>query len=143
MNNHFFSIDEEGDEGAAAAGAARPNGRSRTGSTGSDVHSLFPIYEAPQQVFALPPPDLDSTAGSEWESDFEGGGGRPGSSASTHLTSVSKEQLFQMLQKSRARYHKYKGRAADVVKAYQELEAENGKIKNVMQQTQVKNAFMF
>ena len=92
-------------------------------------------------MFALPPAaDLDSTAGSEWDlSDFEGG--RPGSSAAsaTHLTSVSKEQLFQMLQKARARYHKYKGRAADVVKAYQDLEAENAKIKNVMQQTQVLN----
>ena len=97
------------------------------------TNSLFPIYEAPQQVFTLPPNDLDSTAGSEWESDFD----RPGSSASTHLTAISKEQLFQMLQKSRARYHKYKGRCADVVKAYQELEAENGKVKNVMQQTQV------
>ena len=43
-----------------------------------------------------------------------------------------------MLQKSRARYHKYKGRCTDVVKAYKELEAENGKIKNVMQQTQVR-----
>lgn len=66
MNNHFFSIDEDGDEGAGAApAAARPNGRSRTGSAGSDgLHSLFPIYEAPQQVFALPAAaDLDSTAG--------------------------------------------------------------------------------
>jgi len=43
-----------------------------------------------------------------------------------------------MLQKARTRYHKYKGRYADVAKAYTELEAENQKVKNVMQQTQVK-----
>jgi hypothetical protein len=37
----------------------------------------------------------------------------------------------------RARYHKYKGRYADVVKAYNELQGENSKVKTVMQQTQV------
>ena len=42
-----------------------------------------------------------------------------------------------MLQKARARYHKYKGRYTEVAKAYQDLERENGKIKTVMQQTQV------
>ena len=43
-----------------------------------------------------------------------------------------------MLQKTRGRYHKYKGRYSDVVRAYQDLERENGKIKTVMQQTQDK-----
>ena len=43
-----------------------------------------------------------------------------------------------MLQKTRARYHKYKGRYADVAKAYTELEEENKKVKNVMHQTQDK-----
>ncbi len=38
----------------------------------------------------------------------------------------------------RARYHKYKGRYADVIKAYTDLQNENAKVKNVMQQTQVK-----
>jgi hypothetical protein len=37
----------------------------------------------------------------------------------------------------RARYHKYKGRYADVIKAYTDLQNENAKVKNVMQQTQV------
>ena len=37
----------------------------------------------------------------------------------------------------RARYHKYKGRYADVIKAYTDLQSENAKVKNVMQQTQV------
>lgn len=72
--------------------------------------------------------DLDSTAGSEWEDD----------QSSQRLTSISKETLFQMLQKTRGRYHKYKGRYCDLVKAYQDLERENGKIKTVMQQTQDK-----
>ena len=78
MNNHFFSIDDD-DEGATAAAVQPPSGgRGRLGSAGSQSDGLnsssgglFPIYEAPQQVFALPPAvDLDSTAGSEWESDF-------------------------------------------------------------------------
>ncbi len=42
-----------------------------------------------------------------------------------------------MLQKMRSRYHKYKGRYVDVAKAYTELEAENHKVKGIMQQTQV------
>lgn len=37
----------------------------------------------------------------------------------------------------RARYHKYKGRYTDVIKAYTDLQNENAKVKNVMQQTQV------
>jgi hypothetical protein len=46
------------------------------------------------QLFSVPSSDLDSTAGSEWEAeDFAG--------SSSHLSAISKEQLFQMLQKSR------------------------------------------
>ena len=47
------------------------------------------------QLFSVPSSDLDSTAGSEWEADDFGG------SSSSHLSAISKEQLFQMLQKSR------------------------------------------
>ena len=113
------------------------------------------------------PSDLDSTAGSEWEGESNAG--------SQHLSAVSKEQLFNMLQKSRSRYrdwkisenncsningpglldllinwlkrpeinksiyryHKYKGRFSDLAQAYKDLEAENQKVKDVMQQTQV------
>ncbi len=57
--------------------------------------------QGPQSTFSLPS-DLDSSAGSEWE---DGAG-----SNSSQLGAVSKEQLFAMLQKMRARYHKYKGR---------------------------------
>ena len=95
----------------------------------TEAANLFPIYESPQQIFSFPVnADLDSTAGSEWEED---------ASSQQRLTSVSKEQLFQMLQKARARYHKYKGRYTDLSKAFQDLERENGKVKGVMQQTQV------
>merc|ERR1711997_585859 len=73
--------------------------------------------------------DLDSTTGSEWGSE---------AGSQTQLTSISKEQLFQMLQKTRSRYHKYKGRYTDVANAYKSLENENQKVKNVMQQTQDK-----
>ena len=36
-----------------------------------------------------------------------------------------------------SRYHKYKGRFTDLATAYKELEGENQKVKDVMQQTQV------
>ena len=107
--------------------------RLSSGSMTTEAANLFPIYESPQQVFNFP--DLDSTAGSEWDED--------GGSSHQHLSAISKEQLFQMLQKARARYHKYKGRYSDVAKAYQDLERENGKIKTVMQQTQVFVAALF
>ena len=42
------------------------------------------------------------------------------------------------MNKSIFRYHKYKGRFSDVAQAYKDLEAENQKIKDVMQQTQVR-----
>ncbi len=78
------------------------------------------------------PSDLDSTAGSECNWD-EGG-----NSSAAQFSAISKEQLFQMLQKMRMRYHKYKGRYADLANAYKELESENQKVRNVMQQTQVR-----
>ena len=39
------------------------------------------------------------------------------------------------------RYHKYKGRFTDLAQAYKDLEAENQKVKDVMQQTQVRDSF--
>ena len=51
------------------------------------------------QAYAFPS-DLDSTAGSEWEGESNAG--------SQHLSAVSKEQLFNMLQKSRTRYSNWK-----------------------------------
>ena len=150
-NDQFFSLGEDDDSvlttppmestptkgngnspGFEAVELSHPNGtrarRSSNSSMTAEVGNLFPIYESPQQVYSLPSAtDLDSTAGSEWEDG----------NSSAQLAAVSKEQLFQMLQKMRARYHKYKGRYADVAKAYTELENENQKVKNIMQQTQV------
>lgn len=151
-SNSFFSLTEEDDVGSngnnspskdnfssvdlannvPSTSSPVPSSRGRRLSSGSmttEAANLFPIYESPQ-AFQPPILDLDSTAGSEWEDD--------GASSTARLTSISKEQLFQMLQKSRGRYHKYKGRYSDLVKAYQDLERENGKIKTVMQQTQDK-----
>merc|ERR1711874_315329 len=68
---------------------------------------------------------MESTAGSEW-----------GEESSAQLSAITKEQMFGMLTKMRARYHKYKGRYSDIAKAYKELEVENGKVKQVMQTTQ-------
>ena len=147
-SNNFFSLTEDDDAAASEQdspaksfsnvdlqqplNSSSPVNRARRLSSSSmttEAANLFPIYESPQQVFTFNASnDLDSTAGSEWEED----------ASSQRLTSITKEQLFQMLQKSRARYHKYKGRYTDLAKAFQDLERENGKIKSVMQQTQDK-----
>lgn len=104
-----------------------PRGRKLSNSSmTTEAASLFPIYEAPQQMYSIPS-DLDSTAGSEWDDE-----------SSAQLSAITKEQLYQMLQKMRTRYHKYKGRYGDVAKAYTELQMENDKVKTVMQQTQDK-----
>ena len=106
-----------------------PN-RSRRLSSGSTTEaSLFPIYEDPEQDTIPLFSDMESVAGSEagWGDD-----------SSSHLSAVNKEQLVTMLSKSRARYHKYKGRYTDLGKAYKELQGENTKVKEVMQQTQDK-----
>jgi hypothetical protein len=133
-NNNFSSVDlSTGYQPPGSGGdhmASSPGHRLRKLSSGSmttEAANLFPIYEAPQQVYNLPATDLDSTAGSEWDED----------ASSQHLSAITKEQLFQMLQKARARYHKYKGRYTDVARAFQDLEKENSKIKTVMHQTQV------
>ena len=148
-SNSFFSLTEDDDAPISEqetfsnvdlqnpqqqhSSSNSPNHRARrlsSSSMSTEAANLFPIYESPQQIFSFPVnADLDSTAGSEWEEDA--------ASSQQRLTSVSKEQLFQMLQKARARYHKYKGRYTDLSKAFQDLERENGKIKGVMQQTQV------
>ena len=141
-NNNFFSLTEDDDDinvsddvnasstPTKQSGENRPRRPSSTG--GPDLSDpLFPIYEDPGGPrFTLPSQhDLDSTTGSEWGSE---------AGSQTQLTSISKEQLLQMLQKTRSRYHKYKGRYTDVANAYKTLESENQKVKNVMQQTQDK-----
>lgn len=52
-------------------------------------------------------------------------------SASTASASdrISKEHVYNAYQKMRARYHKYKGRYADLAKHYRELEREREKVK--------------
>ena len=107
-----------------------PSGRGRRSSSGSTTDaSLFPIYEDPLQDSMPLFSDLESMAGSEagWGDD-----------SSAQLGAVSKEQLMNMLSKMRGRYHKYKGRYTDLAKAYRELDVENKKVKEVMQQTQDK-----
>ncbi len=71
----------------------------------------------------------------------------------TQLSAVSKEQLYNMLSKTQARYHKtclvrylktlimlicVDARYADLAKAYRQIQLENQKVKEVMQQTQDK-----
>merc|ERR1719410_2447804 len=111
-----------------------PHTRSRRLSSGSmSEASLFPIYEDPDPDQDNIPlfSDMESVAGSE-----AGWGAADDSSA--QMSAVSKEQLVNMVSKMRARYHKYKGRYTDLGKAYRDLQAENKKVKEVMQQTQDK-----
>ena len=42
---------------------------------------------------------------------------------------ISKEQIFNAFQKMRTRYHKYKGRYADLAKHYKDLEREKDRVK--------------
>lgn len=110
-DNSFFSLTEEDDETLAldgagllvTAGSADLRRKSETGSLNRDHSStptmLFPVYESPplqRRSFALPSTssDMDSTAGSEMGSEM---------GSATQLTAISKEQLFNMLQKSRTR----------------------------------------
>jgi len=95
----------------------------------ADASALFPIYEDPGHDSVPLFSDLESTAGSE--AGWDDGG-------SAQLSAVSKEQLYGMLAKMRARYHKYKGRYSDLSKAYVNIQTENQKVKEVMQQTQDK-----
>jgi len=107
-----------------------PRGR-RLSSGSTSEAALFPIYEDPDLDQDTIPlfSDMESVAGSEagWADD-----------SSTQLSAVSKEQLVNMLSKMRSRYHKYKGRYTDLSKAFRELQNENKKVKDVMQQTQDK-----
>lgn len=54
------------------------------------------------------------------------------------LEAISKEQLFAAFQKTRARVHKYKGKYAEVVKAYRVLDSEKDKIKRILTESQDK-----
>lgn len=103
-----------------------PRGRRLSSSSQQDA-SLFPIWEDPDHENLPLFSDLESCAGSEAGWDDSG---------SAQLAAVSKEQLYSMLSKARARYHKYKGRYADLSRAYTDLQTENKKVKEVMQQTQ-------
>ena len=106
-----------------------PNRGRRLSSGSTTEASLFPIYEDPEQDNIPLFSDMESVAGSEagWGDD-----------SSAQYSAVSKEQLVAMVTKMRARYHKYKGRYTDLAKAYKDLQAENLKVKDVMQQTQDK-----
>jgi len=42
---------------------------------------------------------------------------------------ISKEHIFNAFQKMRTRYHKYKGRYADLAKHYKDLELEKERVK--------------
>ena len=121
IGGNFSSVDLMQNVPSTSSPVGSRTRRLSLGSMTTEAANLFPIYES--QVPTYQPSlnaDLDSTAGSEWEED----------ASSQRLTSISKEQLFQMLQKARARYHKYKGRYSDLVKGYQDLERENGKLRS-------------
>jgi hypothetical protein len=65
------------------------------------------------------------------QSDLESNVSELDESASGHHVGdrISKEQIYNAYQKTRTRYHKYKGRYADLAKHYKELEREREKVK--------------
>ncbi len=68
----------------------------------------------------------------DWQSDLESNVSELDDSASGHHSAaerITKEQIYQAYQKTRSRYHKYKGRYADLAKHYRELERDREKVK--------------
>ncbi|EEB19471.1 conserved hypothetical protein [Pediculus humanus corporis] len=98
--------------------------RSRRSSLSSVTSEppLFPIYESGLNQNFLQ---------SDMESEFEDG-------LSGQIEKISKEQLYQSFKKMLNRYNKYKGRYTDLLKHYKELQHENFKTKNVLQESQDK-----
>lgn len=100
--------------------------RDSASSSVSDVSGLFPIYEVPGVSFNMPQSDLESS--SEWE---EGG-------SAAVVERLSKDTVYQAYLKMRQRYHKYKGRYADLSRAYKDKEKESDKLRDVLAKTQDK-----
>ncbi|XP_046388562.1 golgin subfamily A member 4-like [Ischnura elegans] len=98
--------------------------RSSASSMMSDVSSLFPVYESPNNAYHFQS-DLESTSEID---DITG--------SASHLQSISKEQLLLAYRKTQSRYHKYKGRYVDLARHFKELERQNSKIKAVLTETQ-------
>ncbi|XP_047736681.1 golgin subfamily A member 4 isoform X2 [Hyalella azteca] len=98
--------------------------RGSVGSSTSDIpacSSPLPMGDVPSANFTIPLSDLESA--SEWEESYAADG-------------ITKDRLFQAYSKMRQRYHKYKGRYADVVRAYREKEREAEKLRDVLAKTQ-------
>ncbi|KAK5638936.1 hypothetical protein RI129_013231 [Pyrocoelia pectoralis] len=105
------------------SGHVRKNSNS---SIASDI-SFLPRYESATNLYHLQS-DLDISA-SEIDDNV---------STSSQLGHLSKEQIHAAFQKAQMRYHKYRGRYTDIKNYYKELEKENGKIKQVLVETQDK-----
>ncbi|XP_071454751.1 golgin subfamily A member 4-like isoform X2 [Hetaerina americana] len=124
-NNSFQRIDLR--EDVISTPPRFPPSRSRRSSASSmmsDVSSLFPAYESPNNAYHFQS-DLESTSEID---DITG--------STSHLQSISKEQLLLAYRKTQSRYHKYKGRYVDLARHFKELERQNGKIKVVLTETQ-------
>uniref|UniRef100_A0A1Y1N6K8 GRIP domain-containing protein n=1 Tax=Photinus pyralis TaxID=7054 RepID=A0A1Y1N6K8_PHOPY len=130
----FFSIGEDDsstpEPGFTSVSLSTPQGapvrRNSSSSIASDI-SFLPRYESASNLYHLQS-DLDVSA-SEIEDNV---------STSSQLGHLSKEQIHAAFQKAQLRYHKYRGRYADIKNYYKELEKENGKIKQVLVETQDK-----
>ncbi|XP_069702981.1 golgin subfamily A member 4-like isoform X2 [Periplaneta americana] len=124
----FQSVDLHGEAPVSPPLPPGGGGRSRRSSTSSvtsDASSLFPIFESSVlNSFSLQS-DLESASEVE-------------DSLGHQLDKISKEQLYTAYRKMQARYSKYKGRYADLVRHYRELDRENVKAKTVLVESQDK-----
>ncbi|EEC04564.1 Kakapo, putative [Ixodes scapularis] len=96
----------------------------RTSFGDRDGAAILPLYRSPEGPQYVPQSDIES----EVEEAHQG----------IDLDAVSKEQLFAAFQKTHARVHKYKGKYAEVVKAYRALDSEKEKIKKILTESQDK-----
>lgn len=89
-----------------------------------DGVAILPLYRSPEGPQYVPQSDIES----EVEEAHQG----------IDLDAVSKEQLFAAFQKTHSRVHKYKGKYAEVVKAFRALDSEKEKIKKILTESQDK-----
>lgn len=93
--------------------------RDSLSSVASDASSLYPIYEG-------------GFNHSEWESELD-------ESTLGQLETINKAQLYQGYKKLLNKYQKYKSRYLEVSRSNLDLQRENAKTKNVLQESQDKS----
>ncbi|KAG1680041.1 Golgin subfamily A member 4 [Nymphon striatum] len=136
-NSIQFSIDESDDTSGTNDSPAKlldTSNRETFGKTptkkeeGMQDAAFLPMYSSPSSFYTLQS-DIESCQ-SEMEDSFN--------TPNRLKSSTENDQIMQSYMKLRNRLLKYKGKYAEVVKAYKDLHYENNKIKQVLSESQDK-----